>query len=49
MQMPKLIFIKRNMPVVWDRAAYFFDLPDYLTWRATSKWGSGYGHFSMIS
>ena len=35
MQTPKLLWLKRNLPDAWDRAAKFFDLPDYLTYRAT--------------
>ncbi|NVN10463.1 FGGY-family carbohydrate kinase [Nguyenibacter vanlangensis] len=35
METPKLLWIKRNLPDQFDRAGYFFDLPDFLTWRAT--------------
>ncbi|MBN1881716.1 MAG: FGGY-family carbohydrate kinase [Deltaproteobacteria bacterium] len=35
MQTPKLLWLKRNLPDAWRRAARFFDLPDYLTYRAT--------------
>lgn len=35
MQMPKLLWLKRHMPRAWKRAAKFFDLPDFLTYRAT--------------
>ncbi|WP_408734979.1 FGGY family carbohydrate kinase [Asaia prunellae] len=35
METPKLLWLKRNMPETFVRAGYFFDLPDYLTWRAT--------------
>ncbi|MEQ9459965.1 MAG: FGGY-family carbohydrate kinase [Phycisphaeraceae bacterium] len=37
MQMPKLLWLKQNMPKAWASAAYFFDLPDYLTWRCTGS------------
>ncbi len=35
MQTPKLLWIKKNLPESWKRTAHFFDLPDYLTYRAT--------------
>ncbi len=35
MQTPKLLWLKQNLPAAWKRAARFFDLPDFLTWRAT--------------
>ena len=35
MQSPKLCWLKGNLPKSWQRAAMFFDLPDYLTYRAT--------------
>ncbi len=35
MQTPKLLWLKRNLPDTWKRTAHFFDLPDYLTYRAT--------------
>jgi FGGY-family pentulose kinase len=35
MQTPKLLWIKRHMPETWNRATAFFDLPDYLVYRAT--------------
>lgn len=37
MQMPKLLWIKANLPTTWKKVKYFFDLPDYLTWRATGS------------
>lgn len=36
METPKLKWLKTNLPKTWSNAGYFFDLPDYLTWRATS-------------
>ncbi len=35
METPKLRWLKRNMPETWSRAKHFFDLPDFLTFRAT--------------
>lgn len=37
MQMPKLSWVKRNLPRSWQRVARFFDLPDFLTYRATGQ------------
>lgn len=35
MEIPKLLWIKQNLPETWSRAEFFFDLPDFLTWKAT--------------
>lgn len=35
METPKLLWLKRNLPKSFSDADYFFDLPDYLTWRAS--------------
>jgi D-ribulokinase len=35
MEMPKLSWLKRNLAPSFDAAGHFFDLADYLTWRAT--------------
>ncbi|PWE81990.1 ribulokinase, partial [Bradyrhizobium sp. SUTN9-2] len=35
MEMPKLLWLKRNLRASFDAAGHFFDLADYLTWRAT--------------
>ncbi len=37
MQMPKLMWLKRRRPEQWARAGYFFDLADFVTWRATGS------------
>ena len=37
METPKLLWLKRNLPESFDAAAHFFDLTDYLTWRATGS------------
>lgn len=35
METPKLMWLKENIPETWKSAKYFFDLADFLTWRAT--------------
>ncbi|XP_067996821.1 FGGY carbohydrate kinase domain-containing protein isoform X3 [Melanerpes formicivorus] len=36
MQPPKLLWLKENLQEsCWEKAAYFFDLPDFLSWKAT--------------
>lgn len=37
MQTPKLLWLKQNQPSTWKKAHYFFDLPDFLTWKATAS------------
>ena len=37
MEMPKLLWLKRHLRQSFDAAGHFFDLADYLTWRATSS------------
>ncbi|MBO0344269.1 FGGY-family carbohydrate kinase [Roseibium limicola] len=35
METPKLLWLKENQPEVFAKAEHFFDLTDFLTWRAT--------------
>ncbi|MEL7150840.1 MAG: FGGY-family carbohydrate kinase [Pseudomonadota bacterium] len=37
MQSPKLLWLKRNMPETFAKARHFFDLTDFLTWKATGS------------
>ncbi len=37
METPKLLWLKRNLPDSFTAAAHFFDLADYLTWRASGS------------
>ena len=37
METPKLLWLKENRPAAFKAAAHFFDLADYLTWRATGS------------
>ncbi len=37
MQTPKLLWLQEELPSAWKKTAHFFDLPDFLTWRATGS------------
>lgn len=37
METPKLLWLRENLPATYDAAWQFFDLPDFLTWRATGS------------
>jgi FGGY-family pentulose kinase len=35
MEVPKLMWLKRHVPQTWSKAGHFFDLADFLTWKAS--------------
>ncbi|XP_011182758.1 FGGY carbohydrate kinase domain-containing protein [Zeugodacus cucurbitae] len=35
MEIPKLLWLKKNLQSTWDKVWRAFDLPDFLTWRST--------------
>ncbi len=37
MEVPKLMWLKRHMPQSWAHAGHFFDLADYLSWKASGS------------
>jgi ribulose kinase len=37
MEIPKVLWLKKNMPPDRFKSCQFFDLPDYLTYRSTSS------------
>lgn len=37
MQIPKLMWVKRNLPETWDNLGLAFDLADFLTWKASGS------------
>ncbi|XP_050535244.1 FGGY carbohydrate kinase domain-containing protein [Daktulosphaira vitifoliae] len=38
METPKILWLKNNFPenTFWNKVGFFFDLPDFLTWKATN-------------
>ncbi len=37
MEVPKLMWLKRHLPATWASAGHFFDLADFLTWKASGS------------
>lgn len=37
MELPKLAWLKRNLPATWSRTGTVLDLADFLLWRATGR------------
>ncbi|MGE0281140.1 MAG: FGGY-family carbohydrate kinase [Rhizobiaceae bacterium] len=37
METPKLMWLKRHRPGAWEQARHFFDLADFLTWKASAS------------
>lgn len=37
MEIPKIMWLKKNLPETFKRVKLFFDLPDFLTWKATGS------------
>lgn len=37
METPKLMWLARHLPQCWERAGFFFDLADFLTWKASGS------------
>jgi FGGY-family pentulose kinase len=37
MEMPKLMWLKKNLPHIWEKSGYFFDLADFMTWKSTGS------------
>jgi FGGY-family pentulose kinase len=37
METPKLMWLRRNLPEQWAKSGYFFDLADFLGWKASGS------------
>lgn len=49
MQTPKLLWCKENVPAQYARARWFFDLPDFLTYRSCGRTESSASARSLCS
>ncbi len=47
MQTPKLLWLKENRPEIFAKTWQFFDLADFLTWRATGSLARFHLHGGM--
>lgn len=49
MEIPKLLWLKKNLKSqCWEKAELFFDLPDFLTWKATGAESRYIKHLRMV-
>ena len=49
MQTPKLLWLKKNKPEVWDGAQDFFDLADFLTFKVNIAFIASILIYSVVS
>ncbi len=48
MEIPKILWLKKHLPASYDAAGHFFDLADYLSFRATGSTALHvHGHLQM--
>ena len=48
METPKLLWLRENRPAVFDAAWQFFDLTDFLTWRASGDLARCHGRGASV-
>ncbi len=46
LQIPKLMWLKKNVPDTWAKSAAIFDLADFLTWKSTGSTARSQGPLS---